>query len=167
MTLVDKGAFDTLTAAEWNELLGLVRNPYVKKSAIQTINNVASLTPDTQLTLPITRINTTFTFQLWMIINSGTVPDFKFGWLVPSGATMSWSAMEGSTSIVAAAMQGPFTEASVVPINGTGSDQVIKADGQLTIAGNVGSFALQWSQNTATASNTSVKSGSFVQLWPV
>jgi hypothetical protein len=109
--------------------------------------------------------NSQYDFRLWMVINTGTTPDFKFGWTAPSGSTLSWSVQEGNTIVIAAVLQGPFSLASVVPINGAASDQMIIVEGLLTTGVTGGTFRLQWAQNTANASLTYVKATSRLRLW--
>lgn len=136
----------------------------VYKTVDETVNNSAVLQNDDDL-LVTAEPNSQYDFRLWMVINTGTTPDFKMGWTGPSGATLSWSVQEGNTIVIAAVLQGPFTLASVVPLNGAASDQMILAEGLLTTGATGGAFRLQWAQNTANVSNTSVKATSRLRLW--
>jgi hypothetical protein len=168
MTLVDKAAFSQMTATEYNELLALVRNPYVRKTATgAAINNNTTLATDPQLVVPLTRVSSTFTFMAWLIINSNATADFKFGFNVPAASTMKWAYQEGTPASLVAVLQGVFTESGVAGINATGVDQLVIVTGQLFMGATPGDFSLRWAQNTANASDTFVKQDSYLQLWPV
>lgn len=168
--LNEKPAFAVYTADEYNELLRLVRNPYARKTFDQSVSSATTgtgLVADTHLTFPITRINTVYTFLAWLIVNSPTAADFKFGFDVPVSADVIWSAGEGSPIVLTAIQRGPFNSAITVSPDTTGADQVIRAEGQLFVGANAGTFRLKWAQNTNNASNTTVKTNSYMQLWPV
>lgn len=135
----------------------------VQKALDETIISNATLQNDDALLLSM-EASTTYQFKLWTIINTGATPDYKMGWSVPSGCTMKWSVQEGSAVVLAAALQGPFTEVSAVGINGIAADQIVIADGLVKTATTAGNLQYQWAQNTLTASNTSTKASSWLQL---
>lgn len=153
-------AGDEPTASQLNDAYPL----FVRKTADETLSSTATVQNDDELLMAVPA-STTYHFKLWLIINSGTTPDFKFGWSVPAGTTMSWSVQEGAPATLAAALQGPFTAASVPPINGVAADQIVIAEGLVIVSTTPGTMRLQWAQNTSTASNTSVKTNSWLRLW--
>lgn len=159
MTAINTG--DTPSGQQLTDAFPL----FVRKAA-DSLPLVSSTTlqNDTDL-LSAVAASTTYNVDLWMIINTGTVPDFKFGWTGPAGATFDWSVQEGTPGALAAVLQGPFTIASVPPINGAAADQIVVATGTLVTSVTAGTLRLQWAQNTSTASNTIVKAGSRLRLW--
>lgn len=167
--VADPAWFTDITAAvnDHETRIGVVEQKQiqlVEKTVDETVNNSAVLQNDDTL-VTTAEPSSKYDFRLWMVINSGTTPDFKMAWTAPSGSTLSWSVQEGNTVIVAAVLQGPFNLASVVPINGAGSDQMIIVEGLLTTGVIGGPLQLQWAQNTANASNTSVKATTRLRLW--
>lgn len=137
---------------------------FARKTANETINNVGALQNDDVLFVSV-EANAVYEFKLRAIINSGTTPDFKMGWTFPTGLTMSYDLFEGeSLGAVANVIQGPYVQTDVPPISTTGSDQPWIAEGLVIVGSTAGTLQWQWCQNTANASDTIVKAGSYLRL---
>ena len=136
----------------------------VYKSSDETINNSATLQNDNDL-FTSAEPDSFYDFRLWLIINSGTTPNWKMDWTVPTGAALTWSIQEGVPANLFAVLRGPYIAGASAAINGAGADQIVIVEGLLTTASTGGVLQLRWAQNTANASNTSVKTGSRLRLW--
>lgn len=156
MTSIVKAAGDKPTAAEWNLLIPKI----AVRTASQTVNNTATFQNDNTLTLAVDA-NTTYRCHLHLSYTSGTTPDFKYQFTKPTGATLSAWSFVGYSTAVAFAYGGSGDAQS---IGGNVSALPLDAWGILTTSSTAGSFTLQWAQNTATASDTVVLAGSFLEL---
>lgn len=136
---------------------------FVRKTLVESVISTTTLQNDDELLVPVAA-SSVYQFTLSANILSGATPDFKLGWSLPAGATMTWSVQEGTPGNLAAVLQGPFTAASVVAINGTGTDQMVIAEGLVIVSTTPGTMRLQWAQNTSNATNTFVGANSWLQL---
>ena len=98
--------------------------------------------------------------MLIQIIESGTIPDLKFAWTVPTGATIT-----GQTGAAFAwrgsSMSNFNTDATVAQTVQTATVSVIGGlFFKLVMGGTAGNCILQWAQATSTASDTTMKSAS-------
>lgn len=158
---------EPVTAADLTAMVNAIselRPVWARKTSDETVNNSAVLQNDDQLVAAMVA-SATYRFHLRLIINSGTTPDFKFTFTLPAGATGSMELFEGSSPTSAATvLQGPFSVTTTVAMSGVGADQIIIAQGVIVVSTTAGNAQLQWAQNTATGSNTSVKTNSFLHL---
>jgi hypothetical protein len=130
------------------------------KTSTQTVNNSAALVSDSQLFVSVAA-NTNYLFRGRVLYTSGTTPDIKFGFSYPLLATATYT-------LYGTAANGSFgafhqTETSVAALEG-GTAIACTMEGSWSIGANSGTVQLQWAQNTATASNTQVLAGSFIEL---
>jgi hypothetical protein len=135
----------------------------VRKLVDETVNNSATLQNDDVL-LASVAANQAYEFELFLLYNSGTTPDFKFGWTFPSGLVMAYA--------VFAAGGGTFlgygqTQATVPVIDGAGSQIGALCKGSISGTYSAGTLQLQWAQGAANASNTILMAGSYLRLKPV
>jgi hypothetical protein len=167
MTLTDKAAFSIHTATEYNELLAAVRSvrvPYISlKPADQSVTSSTVLVNDTALLAPL-EASTTYSFRLWLIVNSPSASNFKSSWTVPAGASMKYSFQEGMPSVLGTVLQGPFTEASTLSISTTGSDQIMIQEGSIVVGATPGTATFRWAQNTSGGVATIVRARSLLTV---
>lgn len=156
----DLAAGDAPTADQLNRVRLAV------KSAGQIVNNSAALANDTELTIAVSA-NTVYAFQLSLLFTSGTTPDVKWGFTFPTGATCAWGAVRMVSSSGGVTGDGDFgayasatSGSSTVNAAGTGGVQIALTSGALIVGANAGSLTVQWAQNTANASDTTVHVGS-------
>lgn len=131
------------------------------KTSTQTVNNSATLVSDSQLFVTV-EANTTYIFTGRFLYTSGTTPDIKFGFVYPASATATYT-LYGIASGGSALSAFHQTESSVAALEG-GTAIACTMVGSWQIGANPGTVQMQWAQNTATASNTQVLSGSFIRL---
>lgn len=160
-------ALQELTAADLNDHFDAVTPLFVRKTADETLNNDSALQNDDALVLAM-EASSTYLVDLRLIINSGTTPDFKFTFTVPSGASGSVHIFEGSSPTSAATvLQGPFSITATLSVSGVAADQIILIQGVVVTSTTAGNLQFRWAQNTANATDTSVKTNSYLHLTKV
>jgi hypothetical protein len=130
-----------------------------RKTADETVNNSATLQNDDELFVPLLA-SAVYVYDLHLIYNSGTTPDLKLGWSVPSGTTMLWECCACYDTTGTLVSTGNFTASTVAGFGGTGSDAHAYLSGQIVTSTTAGNVQLQWAQNSATGSNTIMRAGS-------
>lgn len=162
---------ETLTAANFNTHIRdnaqMTMHTLARKSADQIVNNSTTLVNDTHLSFSVLA-NDVWFFQAWLVIDSGTTPDIKFGWTLPASATMRWGYLGADPAASLPAWQGVGGTAPTLATTGT----VVQAGSGAgtaigtafaaiaAIAGTAGTVQLQWAQNTLNASDTKVLANS-------
>lgn len=160
-----------LTAAALNAAFTAV-TPLTAYKTIETIRDNAgvgtTLTSDPDLQVPVPA-NSVWRVSLVLSYRADAVPDLKFSWVGPAGATMvnwtaRWRTMDGTELSGANTALGSVV--TVTAVSGT-LHQNINAWGVLVVASTPGTFALQWAQNGASANDTVVEAGSSLILTPI
>ena len=164
---------EALTAANLNVSV----NPlFALKTATETVNNSTTMQNDDHLFLTTMSINATYLVKLFIIYESTTqTPDLVLGFTVPSGASFQWvpfsltsNNANSEASVGAGYVRMPSTTTSSTRFIGTMTTEVASLPvGVLTMAGNSGTFRLQWAQGVATAENTQVKANSLLSMWRI
>lgn len=130
----------------------------LQKSAIktydETVNNSAVLQDDNHLKI------TASAWEMWILdvtifYDTGTIPDIKFAFTGPSGASAVWSFIDADPNVV----QAIGGSASRIG-GGAGNKRACHIKGWFFVQDTAGDITLQWAQNTANASNTKVLLGS-------
>lgn len=152
-------AGDLPTAGELND--GVPRIVY--KSVDETIISNSTMQNDDELLLTVAA-STKYEFELYMAYNSGTTPDLKIGWTLPTGATNLWHVDYFDTAAAAQKGQSSTVPTTGFAVGGFGSDLYAVFAGTLNISTTAGTMQVQWAQNTLTASNSTVRAGSFLRL---
>ena len=136
-----------------------------------TVNNTTTVTDATGLTFSVIA-NATYQFEAWLRYNGGSTPDIKFQWSSPSGTTGFWS-LVGHARDTSPALDTGAGGTWVVEAIGTSKTVAGDATGTLLLAATAkgyittttaGTFKLQVAQRTATASNTVLRTGSYMSL---
>jgi hypothetical protein len=124
----------------------------------ETVNNTATLQNDDEL-LATVKASATYEVFCHVFFNSGTSPDIKFGWTGPSGATLDWTSVDPfNTSWAKKSISGS------IAIGTSGANESALLIGVLIVSTTAGTLQLQWAQNGAIASDTSVLAGSYLRL---
>lgn len=146
-----------IRAATVSALFTEVRPIVARKASDETVNGSAALQNDDELFVALAA-STTYKIVLDLVWNSGTTPDFKFDWAVPSGATGLYTVTATSS---AALFLGSLSFAGGGNLDGTGSDLFSQFEGEL-VTTDAGTLQFRWAQNTSTGSNTIVRAGSLL-----
>jgi hypothetical protein len=147
---------------------GGTTNPNKIKSADTSINNSATLTADPDLITPTLAIGR-YIYNLFLIFDSQTAAaGFKF---TQSGTVVDSRGLSPTTAsgFVNGATYGPNaqsfygTTVAVANVSTGNNSNVALFQGSLLV-GTAGTFGISWAQNTATASNTFLRAGSYLQM---
>jgi hypothetical protein len=161
---------DIMNAHIRDNLLALGPHYMLMKSGDQSVTASTTLVNDAHLVLPVLA-NEVWKFELTLIIQSNTTADFKFGWTVPSGTTMSWSdplfSSGGATQWMrdgsgAGNQAALLTEVSSGSFNTTANVFGWNALGFIFTSTTTGNVVFQWAQNVASGTTT-VKRGSCLE----
>ena len=146
------------------DVTGTISVPtFVRKTADEIVNNSTTLQNDDALLAALVA-NEVVAFQCAIHLTSGVTPDIKVAFTVPSGATLRWG-MTGNAD--------PSTNQTSVGATGTGilgHAAGVTLPGHLLLSGtvvngaNAGNLQLQWAQNTADASDTTVLANSWLRV---
>lgn len=146
-----------LTPARLNRLIPLV----ARKTSTQTVNNSITLVTDTALSVAV-EANGLYRAHLHLIYNSNTTADFRYSFSAPAGTTLTNFTAQGGNTANWQVLVAP--SGGVSGINGTGGDAPLNVWGIVAVGANAGTFAVQWAQFVANASDTTVKAGSYLEL---
>ncbi len=128
---------------------------FLDKTGDETVNN-NTLQDDNDLTFAVLASKN---YAVWgnILANSGAVPDIKFSWSVPAGATADFRVNDNTTNNVIA-----WTEAGDHTQDGLGANDQMNFMGTIVVAGTAGTVVIQWAQSTTDASDTKVLEGSWM-----
>lgn len=168
MALPTFSAGERLTAAKLTQICSEITASTLiaTKASLQTVNNSATLVDDSDLFVALAA-STTYVFELTLLFASNGTADIKYGFTFPALATCEWGSIRlvsSSAGITGDADFGSYNSAtsgsSTVAAAGTSSAQLAVVNGTITTAGTSGNLRLQWAQNTANVSDTTVYAGS-------
>ena len=134
----------------------------VRKSADQTLDQSSTTMQDVTEMLFAVGANEVWHFSVYFKFNSGTVPDIKVQFAVPTGGNGEYfphgyiGASTGSSPIA------PETITTSRPQDGAGYNRVTLLQGLYWGGANAGNIQLQAAQNTADASDTKVLANSSI-----
>ncbi|MGH8524962.1 MAG: hypothetical protein ACREXY_12340 [Gammaproteobacteria bacterium] len=134
---------------------------YVIKTADEIVNNSTTLQNDNELFTQTLPKNSVWDIEMLLHHRSGTTPDFKHALTLPTGATLVAAALFFNTTgtlIYAATAGASFSTGGLGAVT---IDLSVRGILRLT---NPGVVQLQWAQNTADASDTTVFADSFLKL---
>lgn len=156
---------DVPTAAQFNDWL--VNVNFARRTGTQTVTNSTTLVSDNQLSVPVAA-NATYVTSLMLVYDSVTAADLKVLLRCPTGATFAGASF---SFVVGMASQqddqiAAFSENASIPWGGGGAAVILwgRIEGILVTAGTSGNASVEWAQNTANATGTNVRAGSFLDL---
>jgi hypothetical protein len=149
-------AGDILTAANLRTLQPL----FARKTADETINNVAVNQNDDHLFMSVIA-NAVYEFHGEMRYTTNSTANIKIAWSFPTGTTMRYSAHVVPVGLTTWATF-PLIQSDALA--GDDSASLITFTGLIIVSTTPGIVQLQWSQNTANVSNTTVSAGSYLRL---
>lgn len=124
------------------------------KTSTQTVNNSATLVNDTEMFWAV-EANAIYDLDILLLYNSNATADFKWAWTYPTGLTMAYSVLAFNTASTLF-IDATFTESATVNAGGDGTDLPVWLKGSVIVGSTAGTLQLQWAQNTANASNTTL-----------
>ena len=135
----------------------------VIKSADETVNNSAALQNDNHLTFAVDA-NDEWTFRFVVQAQSGVTPGLQFAVTAPSGATCDISFIDAEGAVTSSNVACGVSSGLLA---GNGVTDVYEITGSVRNGATAGNVTLQWAQQTADASNTTVYAGSYLNAIPV
>ena len=154
---------------------GSGQTQYIAKTADETVTSSATLQNDDHLVLPVVA-NAVYTFalDLYMIDTADFVGDFKMSFTCPAGATFD---MHGSGAHITDLSAGTSSNGEWIAKLATASAGAnltfgcgntsatgVRVYGRLVMSSTAGNLQLQWAQNAADASGTTLKAGSYMSM---
>jgi hypothetical protein len=126
-------------------------------SGTTTVNNSTTFVDVSGLAFS-AAANATYDWDLVVYYTSGTTPDIKFQFVLPTSASLTgyWTGAVGAVESFYI-----LTTASITIFDGSGIPQTTWAKGRIITASTAGTCKVQMAQNTANVSNTTVNVGSF------
>lgn len=152
-----------LTAAALNAAIGLTARKGAD-TARSSANTGTTLTADPDLVIPVLA-NAAYlvTFSLVYKGAATNTGDLKFGFSVPSGATMPGGFL-GITNPLALEILPVTASSTLVSYsNGTGNPLWCQVTATLVTSSTAGNLTLTWAQNTSSATSTTLMAGSSLQ----
>lgn len=149
---------DDVRASVLNAAVGVL----AYKDIDQTISNRTVLVNDEAIRWDV-RAGAVYVMRASLVYESADIPDIKFGWSLPSGASMSWNGTGFSTGTVYQNFGNGDPSAGTTNFGNSqpGSPRVARCSGTITIGDEDGAVQLTWAQEQADAASTSVLAGSF------
>lgn len=145
-----------VNTVEWN---------VVKKASSTVQNNTAAYVSDADLVFP-AAASTKYTFRGVLFFDTSATADFKFQLAGPASPTLlrfqHTVVIPGGSALSSIAVDSAYSTSVAVTGAGT-SGGYVQFDGILHNGTTAGEVALQWAQNTADASNTTVLAGSYLE----
>ena len=135
-----------------------------EKASDQPLTSSTTLASDSALLVPL-EASAKYDVELKLYYTGGTTgsSDLKFAWTVPSGTTITGSALAISNPLGVALLYYTQATASVFSAsNGTGNPFGIRVWGTVVTSSTTGNLQLTWAQNTSSATATTVKAGSLL-----
>ena len=127
----------------------------IVKATTETVNNSTTLQNDDSFTFSVSA-SKDYTVKLLLRVSSGAVPDIKYLWSLPAGAT--------AVGIVTRPVSNDlitFSEAASVTVGTSGTSNMIMLL-TIRVGTTAGTAVLQWAQEVAEVSDTSVLVGSWL-----
>ena len=134
---------------------------FVRKTADEIVNNSTTLQNDDAL-LAALAANEVVAFQCAIHLTSGVTPDIKVAFTVPSGATLRWGMVGNADPSINQTSVGASGTGILAQTAGVALPGHILLSGTVVNGANAGNLQLQWAQNTADASDTTVLANSWL-----
>lgn len=140
------------------------------KTADEVVNNSTTYQADDALYVAV-EAGATYDLEGFVVYDASTVADAKFSVTTPSGATVTWrldgpNSGAGSPDSVNPATFRALSTGGGWPVGGVGVGTKVAARivGTVVVSTTAGNVGIQWAQNTAEATDLTVRSGSYLTL---
>lgn len=155
--------FEGYDGVEWKSLTfngTLSVNPTANKvkQVAESVNGSNAFQNDDELFFSI-GANETWSYRFVIHANSAATPDLKFTVTAPGGATCTFGALDAEGAVTSSNLACGATSGVMA---GNGVYDVYEVVGTVTNGATPGNITLQWAQNTATAGNSTVAAGSYL-----
>lgn len=137
---------------------------FVLKAADEIVNNSATLQNDNELFLTVEPA--TYLLDGWLRHQSPTAADLKLDFTSPSGTSGHWTSfglMNTATTTSGDLLAETLTISQTCTAGGAGSNVAVVLKGTIVVT-TAGTLQLRWAQQTATASDTTMRANSWLKL---
>jgi hypothetical protein len=166
----DTGLLYIGNGTTWDFLnpLGIVR-----KTSTETVNNTTTFLSDAHLLWPVEPNEKWFFEAVLQAEGASTAADWKFSWTGPSGTTGAWGALNDVSALAGGFVAVTTATTPLVNLRALGGSHALGGGagiipvvlcGWVTAGGTAGNVNLRWTQNTATAENSSILVDSYLRL---
>lgn len=173
LAIVDVPSGDTSISGQTTDARNYLDQPFVSKllNSSTVVNNSTVLTTVADLTMPVSATRQ-YAIDGCLIYTAATAADAKIQINGPTGATarIVTNALDtGAASAIGSRDATAYTIGSPMALGGVGTGTTVAAHltGRLSTSDAAGSLTLQWAQNTANASDTTLVLGSWIKLTPL
>ena len=139
---------------------GLSSVEFIRKAADETIDTSSTLQNDDDFV----------GVELVLFIDSGSTPDFKFAFTVPSGAVLTWgigSSVMMNTSETAVGSATETASGTAIALAGQAARRLVTVSGLVVNSTTAGNLQFQWAQNTSDAGSTKIEARSYMLVMRV
>jgi hypothetical protein len=132
------------------------------------VNNSTAPVSDGVITLAV-EANSTYLFDATIFYDASTAGDFNVGWASPTGSSGYWmpdciGTGASGTSAASAHSRNAITSSVGAGGVGVGTVAAMHATGMLIVGSTAGSFTLKYAQNTADATDATLRAGTALTL---
>ena len=168
MPLVPFQAGQSLTAADLNAAFDIRRVAW--QTGDQIVNNSTTFVSSTFLTLTVAA-NSSYVYEALLVWDTNSTADFKHQLLVPAGAAVRQGTWTPTNTVAATNTTIAVDALDAIGYGGggvaLGTMLTARPVGLIATVGTAGSVTVQFAQGTANASNTTLKTGSWIRLTKV
>lgn len=168
--LLDVDRYEVFDAVNWISLYRRSLYALIRKTADQSVLSNIVLQNDTQflVALPTAGI---FQWRHLIFCDGDAAADIQMAYTFPAGATMRWGGVGPSTAVTTGIGTGQFSTATasggalIYGTSGVGTINTVELQGEITMGGTAGNLQFQFAQSVSTASNTTIRARSRLELW--
>lgn len=142
---------------------------HVVKASDESVTSSTTLQDDDEIQFTV-EANATYRVSGVVWFGADPAGDMKLAFAGPTSATFVWVGMSGNSAAAAVTTSVHIdqqTISSSLVLGGVTANTTILAaplDGILTVSSTAGTFKMQFAQNSSSATATTVKAGSYVEL---
>lgn len=136
------------------------------KTADETVNNSTVYQDDDHLVISLSA-NKTYRFKIWLFCATDATAHFQARITVPFLAKLMLGFIHPTSNSVSQAMSQGDTGVFIGGTNALDSNFPGMAEGTIFVGSTAGNLNVQWAQQTATAYDTKVLKGSYIEVYEV
>lgn len=168
--LADVDRDEVFDGANWISLYRRSLFALIRKSADQFVISSTALTNDTEFLVALPTAGT-FMWRHMVFFDGAAAADIQFAYTFPAGATMRWGGVGPSTAVAAGIGTGVFQSATAsggaifYGTSAVGTVDYAVLEGDIAMGGTAGNLQFQFAQVASTASNTTIRTRSRMEVW--
>lgn len=166
----DAKIFEGYDGSAWQTVAFAPGFLFARKTTDESLSSSTTLQNDDHLFVNVAA-NATYLVDAFLLYNSDSAVEMKFGWTAPAGATLIWNsggisttAPAGTPASIAWFAGSNLASVELIGGVGTGNDLVAQSRGILLTSGTSGTLQLQWAQGASSAIATTFKTNSHLML---